>query len=111
MKSTNLIDDQKLQVILVLIAAAVFFISFGANPSAQTKSQFPAPTGHVNDLAGVLDDQTKQRLENVLENLRLHNKIEFYLALVENTAGQDIFEFSRSLARDWDIGARTSVKK
>ena len=37
----------------------------------------------------------------MLENLRQRNKIDFYLALVETTAGQDIFDFSRQLAHDW----------
>jgi len=37
--------------------------------------------------------------------------IEFDIATVESTAGQDIFDFSRQLAMDWNIGARTSSQK
>jgi tetratricopeptide (TPR) repeat protein/uncharacterized membrane protein YgcG len=103
--------DRKLQLTLVILAGTLFFIAGGQDPTAQTRPKFPAPVGRVNDLAGALDEDTKQRLENILENLRQRKKIEFYLALVESTAGRDIFDFSRQLARDWDIGARTTEKK
>ncbi|HLE62913.1 MAG TPA: TPM domain-containing protein [Pyrinomonadaceae bacterium] len=103
--------DRKLQLTLVLLAATLFFVAVEQNPSAQTRPKFPAPVSRVNDLAGALDEETKQRLENILENLKQRKKIEFYLALVEGTAGRDIFDFSRQLAHDWDIGARTTIKK
>jgi len=80
-------------------------------PQAQTRVKLPPPTSRVSDLAGVLDEEAKQRLENILENLVRRRKIDFYLALVENTGGRDVFDFSRQLALDWDIGARTTRKK
>jgi tetratricopeptide (TPR) repeat protein/uncharacterized membrane protein YgcG len=107
----RLSDHRKLQIALLAVGALLFFISLGTNPSAQNKAQFPAPVGRVNDLAGVLDGETKQRLETILENLKQRKKIEFYLALVETTQGRDIFDYSRQLAHDWDIGSRTTGRK
>jgi uncharacterized membrane protein YgcG/tetratricopeptide (TPR) repeat protein len=96
---------------IVVSLAALFFISFTVKQSAQTKTQFPGPTSYISDLASALDEPTKQRLENLLENLKQKNKIYFYVAVVETTGGQEIFEFSRQLAHDWNVGSRTSEKK
>lgn len=96
--------------ILVFCCSAALFLSLGVTQLAQTR-QLPAPTAHVSDFAGVLDDKTRQQLENTLANLKLKTGIEFDIATVESTGGQDITEFSLQLARDWNIGTRTSVRK
>jgi uncharacterized protein len=93
----------------VVIAGGIFLIVI-VNPLAQTK-RLPAPNVYVNDFAGVLDAKTKDRIESLLENLKQKSQIEFYVATVENTGGQDIFDFSRQLARDWNIGNRTTAAK
>src|SRR6185503_14858124 len=96
--------------LLVFFAATAVFLSLGVSQLAQTK-QLPAPTGHVNDFAGVVDAQTRQQLENLLANLKLKTGIEFDIATVESTGGQDISEFSLQVAKDWNIGTRTAAKK
>jgi tetratricopeptide (TPR) repeat protein len=96
---------------LMLLCSAALLLSLGVNQLAQTTQQIPAPTGHVNDFAGVVDEKTKQQLENILANVKLKTGIEFDIATVESTAGQGIFDFSRELAKDWNIGARTSARK
>jgi len=78
---------------------------------AQTKPQLPARTGYVNDFSGVVSETTKQQLENILANVKQKTGIEFDIAVVESTAGKDIFEFSRELAQNWDVGSRTTPKK
>src|ERR1051325_5491859 len=96
--------------VLAFFAAACLFSALGVSQLAQT-GQLPAPTAHVNDFAHVVDDSTRQQLENLLSNLRLKTGIEFDIATVESTGGQDISEFSLQLAKDWNIGTRTSPKK
>jgi len=96
--------------LLVFFAATAMFLSLGVSQLAQTK-QLPAPTGHVNDFAGVVDAQTRQQLENLLSNFKLKTGIEFDIATVESTGGQDITEFSLQVAKDWNVGTRTSPKK
>jgi uncharacterized membrane protein YgcG/tetratricopeptide (TPR) repeat protein len=96
---------------LLFYVSATVFLSFGVNQLAQTKLQIPAPTGHVNDFARVVDEKTKQQLENILTNLKLKTGIEFDIATVESTAGQDIANFSLQLAKDWNIGTFTTAKK
>ncbi len=97
---------------LSIIAAAVLgMIYLGVNPSAQERAQLPARIGYVNDFAGVVDDKTKQRLETILDNLKQRTGIELDLATVQTTGSQDIYDYSRRLAADWNLGAANSAKK
>ena len=104
-------DKRALSLTLIMLVTTLLFNIVIEGPQAQTRVKLPPPTSRVSDLAGVLDEEAKQRLENILENLVRRRKIDFYLALVENTGGRDVFDFSRQLALDWDIGARTTRKK
>jgi tetratricopeptide (TPR) repeat protein len=95
---------------LVGFCSTALFLILPLTQLAQTK-QLPAPTGHVNDFARVVDENTRRQLENTLANLKLKTGIEFDIATVETSGGQDITEFSLQLAKDWNIGNRTSAKK
>jgi uncharacterized protein len=96
---------------LLLSLSAVLFFLFEVDQFAQTKTRVPKPTERLNDFAGVVDEKTRLKVENVLENVKQKTGIEFDIAMIKSTAGQDIFDFSRQLALDWGIGARTSKRK
>jgi tetratricopeptide (TPR) repeat protein len=100
-----------LKAILLFCCSATLFLSIGVNQLAQTTQKVPAPTGHVNDFAGVVNEQTRQQLENILSNLKLKTGIEFDIVTIQSTAGQDISEYSLQVAREWNIGSHNSVKK
>jgi len=100
-----------LNSILLFGSSATLFLSLGVTQLAQTTLKLPPPSGHINDFAGVVNEQTRQQLENILANLKLKTGIEFDVATVQSTGGQDISRFSLQLARDWNVGARTTVKK
>src|SRR6185295_17965401 len=82
-----------LNALILSCCGAALFLSLGVNQLAQTTQKVPATIGHVNDLAGVVNEQTKQQLENILTNLKLKTEIEFDVATVQSTWGQDISEF------------------
>lgn len=107
----KLSDHRKLKWLLLLSFSTAFFCFPGVNPLAQTDPQTPARVGHVNDFAGVIDEHTRTQLGNILENVKEKTGIEFAIVTVESTSGQEIFDFSRLLAADWKVGARTSPKK
>ncbi|HEY6660698.1 MAG TPA: TPM domain-containing protein, partial [Pyrinomonadaceae bacterium] len=99
-----------LKRLLAIIPAVGLFLLISVNPLAQS-GKLPAPASHVSDFAGVLDAPTKSRLENLLQNLKDKSKIDLYVAMVDNTGPQEISVFSQQLARDWNIGAKTTRGK
>ncbi len=78
--------------------------------SQTTVSPLPPPTGYVNDFAGVIDQQTKARLEVTLMNLDREQQIQFAVVTVDTTKGQDIFDYSLAVARGWGIGSKDTTK-
>lgn len=88
----------------MLVIAAT--IALGQEP--QTVSPLPAPTGYVNDYAGVLDPATKQQLETRLKGFKekTNPSVEIGIAVVRTTEGRDIFEYSLAVARGWGIGSK-----
>ena len=96
--------------LLTLIAAVGLFLLVSANPFAQS-TKLPAPSTHVSDFAGVIDNETKSRIESLLQRLQEKSKVELYIATVENTGAQELSEFSKQLATDWNLGAKTSRTK
>src|SRR5882672_9138085 len=107
----KLSGQRKLKWTLLCSLSATLFLSLAVGQLAQTEPQTPAPSGHVNDFDGVVDEKTKQKLENILVKLKIKTGIEFDIATVGSTAGQDIADFSLQLAKDWNIGAYTTAKK
>jgi tetratricopeptide (TPR) repeat protein len=96
--------------LLTVIVAFGLFLLINANPFAQS-TKFPAPTTYINDFAGVIDAETKARLEGLLQRLKEKSKFELYVATVESTGAQEISTVSNQLARDWNIGTQTSKTK
>ena len=93
-----------------MIPAISLFLLICANPLAQS-NKLPAPASHVSDFAGVVDAQTKTRLESLLQKLKEKSKIDLYVAVVDTIGEQDISTFSHQLAREWNIGAPTTRGK
>lgn len=102
-------QNRTLESSLLLVIVALFFLTSGTNQLAQ--SQSPARNSHINDFATVVDQKTRLRLENILENLQRKTGVQFDIVTIETTSGKDIFDFSHQMARDWDIGSRTTVRK
>ncbi|HKY41927.1 MAG TPA: TPM domain-containing protein [Pyrinomonadaceae bacterium] len=96
--------------LLTIVPVLALFLVFSVNPLAQS-TKLPAPATHVSDFAGVIDAQTKSRLDNLLQKLKEKSKIELYVATVDTTGEQEISQFSQQLARDWKIGVKTSRTK
>src|SRR6266498_2358517 len=97
-------------VIILSLILGLLWVTSG-RAVAQIQLPHRAQISQVNDFAKVVDEPTKAKLGNLLVNLRQQTGMTLTVAIVQTTAGQEIFEFSRNLARDWDTGARTSASK
>jgi len=95
-----------------IFALAITLLAMVGGPaSAQTpQSPLPKPTGYVSDFAGVIDSETKDRLEITLGNLDKQQSIQFAVVTIDTTGGQDIFDYSLAVARGWGIGSKDTSK-
>jgi tetratricopeptide (TPR) repeat protein len=99
-----------LQRLLTLIPVVALFLLINVNPFAQS-NKLPAPGSYISDFAGVMDSETKSRLESLLQKLKDKTKVELYVVMVDTTGAQEISAFSQQLAREWNIGTKTSRSK
>lgn len=108
----SLLKPNRLTSILLILFLVACAMALGATRAQADTAQspLPAPTGFVNDYAGVIDAGTKQRLENVLANLKQRANIEFAVVTVKTTGETDIFHYSLAVARGWGIGAPDEEK-
>ena len=102
---------KKLNVLLVAVTMlAAAFTAFGQQPTpwSQNVSPLPAPTGFVNDYAGVVDAAAKQQLESKLKDLKetTSPSVEIAVVVVKTTGDRDIFDYSLAVARGWKIGSK-----
>ena len=96
-----------------LFAAVVLLLAISAAYSQNTgqfsinESPLPAPTGYVNDYAGVLDAATKQQIEDKIKQFKgtSNPTTELAVAIVKTTGDRDIFDYSLAVARGWKIGS------
>ena len=94
----------------LFFVALLLVVPIGAASAQSTQSPLPAPTGYVNDFAKVLNAETAQRLETTLTNLDRQQQIQFAVATVDTTNGQEIFDYSMAVARGWGLGAKEVQK-
>ncbi len=94
-----------------LVCCVVAFLQFNVSQFAQTGAKLPERKGHVSDATGAVDENTRQQLENILENVKQKAGIEFDVAVIESTGDQGIYKFSRELASNWGVGPFTRSKK
>lgn len=69
------------------------------------QSLLPRPTGHLNDYAHALNDDTREQLEQALVELKNRSKIEFAVALVNTTSGKPIVDYAKAVFQGWDVGS------
>lgn len=103
----NPLDRGKLPKIAV--ALLLLLLSLPVNSQTewnQNTSPLPAPTGPVNDYAGVIDQATKDRLDKRLIEFQRSTGVELAVAVVKTTGDRPIFDYSLAVARGWGIGSK-----
>ncbi len=90
------------------LGLAVLLAGAAAAQSPATESPLPAPTGFINDYAGVLDASTKQALETKLTDFKAKSSpsTELAVAIIKTTGDRPIFDYSLAVARGWKIGSK-----
>ena len=76
------------------------------SPAALTAPSFPQLTGRVVDDAGILSDDTKGRLTNILAQLEQKTGDQLVVATLKSLQGQEIATYGYQLGRAWGIGQK-----
>jgi uncharacterized protein len=89
-----------LAVVILLLAPSVTL-------TAESVSTLPAPTGYVNDFAGVLSPGVKQNLEILCTQLDRQAHAQIAVVTVKTIDGdQSIEEFTTALEDKWKVGVK-----
>lgn len=107
-KAITRVKIRSMVIVLAILLAASASYSQNSQPFSINTSPLPAPTGHVNDYAGVIDAATKQRLETRLRQFKeqTNPQVELAVAVVNTTGERPIFDYSLAVARGWGIGSK-----
>jgi uncharacterized protein len=71
---------------------------------ATTQSQFPRPTGWVNDFAGMIDIKNQQQISNLCHELDAKANAQIAVVTIDSLGGTSIGDYAHSLFNDWGIG-------
>jgi uncharacterized protein len=89
-----------LAVVLLIFAPSVIL-------TAESVSTLPAPTGYVNDFAGVLSPSTKLNLENLCTQVDRQAKAQIAVVTIKTLDNdQPIDEFATALEEKWKVGKK-----
>ena len=95
----------------MLILGSSIATPFG-KVSGQTPPQspipLPSPFSPIVDYAGVIDADTRKKLESIYLNLKERADVEFAVVTVKTTGEMDIFDYSLAVYRGWGIGSKTN---
>ena len=86
--------------LFILIASAAFAVRIFA------ATGLPAPTGHVNDFSGVLNESEKQSIEQSLVSYQESSGNEIAVVLIRSLEGGTIEEKAVRLFEAWKIGKK-----
>src|SRR5260370_16384077 len=87
-----------LAVVLLIFAPSVVL-------TAESVSSLPAPTGYVNDFAGVLSPSTKLNLENLCTQVDRQAHAQIAVVTIKTLNNdQPIDEFATALEAKWRAG-------
>src|SRR5882757_8661408 len=89
-----------LAVVLLVFTPAAFL-------TAEKVSTLPAPTGYVNDFAGVLSPSVKQSVEDLCTQVDRQAHAQIAVVTVKTMDdGVSIEEFATALQEKWKVGAK-----
>jgi len=66
----------------------------------------PAPTGYINDYAGVLTAPAKSELEDLCRDLHDKTKAQLFVVTIKTLDGESVETFSNQLFHKWKIGEK-----
>ena len=86
------------------LALGVLLAAGGAR--AEKVATMPAPTGYVDDYAGVISAPAKTELEGLCNEVHEKTKAQVFFVTVKTLEGESMEEFANDLFHKWKIGEK-----
>ncbi len=93
----------RLQPICYLLC---LLLALSASCLAVDVNNLPKPTGYVSDLAHILNDTDKDKLETFCTKIEQQLGVQFALVTIDTLGDQPIRDFALDLFRQWGVGDR-----
>lgn len=93
-------------LVLVLLAAVA---PAPAGLAAQTPVAVPAPTGQVNDFAGVIPAGQRARMEAVARQVRERSGGEIAVVTLRDIGARNSADVALQIGREWKVGANAAI--
>jgi uncharacterized protein len=87
-------------------AIILFFVSLISLTSAQTFPEQSSPPRLVNDFSGILDDNSRNQLEQTLVQFAKETTTQIAIVTLDDISGYDPSDYAFRLAESWGIGQK-----
>jgi uncharacterized protein len=92
---------------LRLLPIAVVGTILACSPaSAEKIATMPAPTGYIDDYAGVLSQPAKTELEDLCIEVHSKTKAQVFFVTIKTLEGETVETFANQLFHNWKIGEK-----
>ncbi|WP_273758275.1 YgcG family protein [Bartonella sp. AU55XJBT] len=88
------------------IPLSILYLIIAWGNVTHAHTQFPPLTGYINDIAHLLDHETKKNLTEKLATLEEKTGDQIVLVTLPTLLGNDIETYSNSLFRTWKLGQK-----
>ena len=73
---------------------------------AETAAKMPAPTGYIDDYAGVFSDSSKSDMESLCSEVHDKTRAQIFVVTVKSLDGASVDQFANDLFHHWKIGEK-----
>jgi uncharacterized protein len=87
-------------------ALLLLFLVTGLSAFAEKVSTMPAPTGYIDDYAGVISASANTELEIICNEVHNKTRAQIFLVTVKSTEGEEVQTFANELFAKWKIGEK-----
>ena len=99
------VESAAMKRILQCLLAVSFILASTGRLQAEKVADLPAPTGYINDFAGVLSPDTKASLERLCTQVDRQAHAQIAVVTIKTIDGdQSIEEFATALEDKWKVG-------
>jgi len=90
----------------MLRALLVAVLAVGLPGVAETVKTMPAPTGYIDDYAGVLSAEGKADIDAICHDVHQKTKAQIFFVTVKTLDGESVETFANDLYHQWKIGEK-----